>query len=188
MSDDDGSAGDEAGGTPQAKKVQLRISDALNNVITIIAQSVNTTDDGGVLAGIDLKGINYDSNGGVIIERLLLAPVALKWSPSGKQLWRAGRPEAKLHWMPHAKKGSRRPADPRHTALDDCDPNLVHDAGAAPRGNRGATAAANAARPKPTRNTIELIEAVRADAVQRGSGWGHTPRAISAVCLCEQVP
>ena len=80
MPDDEGIA--STTGKCPANVVRLRIGDALNNVMSTIVQAVNGQDDAAILAGTNLKGITYDSNPSMVIERLLHAADAHDTSAS----------------------------------------------------------------------------------------------------------
>jgi hypothetical protein len=76
MPDDEGNAGTT--GKCPANVVRLRIGDVLNNVMSTIVQAVSGHDDAAVLARIYLKGITYESNPNMVIERLLQQADALE--------------------------------------------------------------------------------------------------------------
>ena len=88
--EDDGSPGSSA--QQRRSAIQVRISSAMNNVMTILYQN----NEAGLLDGrVDLSKLNYNSNVGVIIAALLRA-LGFAWSEAGKKLWRRAEPDGAL--------------------------------------------------------------------------------------------
>ena len=89
---DDVAAGGEGTGSRAWQShvaTKVRISSAMNNVMTILYQNTKADLFDGRLS---LSKLNYKSNLGVIIAAMLSA-LGFAWSETGKRLWRRAEPD-----------------------------------------------------------------------------------------------
>ena len=95
----------------------------------------------------------------------------------------------KLSYRETKASNSRQPKEQRQTVAGQLgDIDLSHDASAPAAGSRAAQAAAEAARPPAAPQPLELIRADAGELIGSvGSGWGNTPRPLSACRACARA-
>lgn len=156
----------------------------MDNVVTTLLQHRGHSTLMSLIPG--LNKMNWHSNVGHVLDAVLQA-LGLRRSKDGKEIWTDAAP-AKLTYQETKSVNSRQPKQQRHTVagqLDEID--LAHDARAPAAGSSAAQAAAEAARPPAAPQPLELVDADAGERIGRvGSGWGNTPRSLSACCVCEQ--
>ena len=164
------------------KKVQTTVP--MDNVVTTLLQHRGHSTLMSLIPG--LSKLNWQSNVGHVLDVVLQA-LGLRRSKNGKEIWTDAATE-KLTYQETKSANSRQPKQQRQTVagqLDDVD--LAHDARAPAAGSSAAQAAAEAARPPAEPQPLELVGADAGERIGRiGSGWGNTPRPLSACCVCEQ--
>ena len=123
-----GRCSDGEAATAAKAGTHTRISDHMNNVVTILFQNKS---DSFFRDRLDLSSINYKKNVGHVLEAVLDV-MGIKWSASGKCIWWAAEPAGeKLSWRAPALQGSRAPAEERSTAMGGIAlMDLEHDASA----------------------------------------------------------
>ena len=117
----DAADGGDRGGANSVSRP--RVSTAIHHVLqTIVQHAAEAFHDklkplSSVLCTLELSGVNWNSNPGVIVAALLRA-AGLAWNSTGKKLWRRADPAETIEWrQPAAARGSLRPAAPRATTL-----------------------------------------------------------------------
>ena len=160
---------------------QVRVSEQMNNVTTILVQQ--RLDDT-VLAGLDISQLNGNSNPGDALKAVLEA-IGFRMSADGKQLWHCADARRVLKWKPTAASNSRKAAAGNSTQQRVAGSAGAHDAKHAARGSRWAVAAAADARPGAPLPIMRVPPAASARIAAGGSGWGNTARPLADCCLVE---
>ena len=188
----DAADGGDRGGANSVSRP--RVSTAIHHVLqTIVQHAAEAFHDklkplSSVLCTLELSGVNWNSNPGVIVAALLRA-AGLAWNSTGKKLWRRADPAETIEWRQPAAShgGSLRPAAPRATTLGGIGAaaGLQHDPESGSAASARAQRAAEAARPSAPR-ALELVAPAAVDRLARGSGWGNVPRPLARCCMAEQ--
>ena len=158
---------------------------AMDNVVTTLLQHKDHFMLKTLMPG--LPKLNWQSNVGHVLDVALQA-LGLRRSKAGKELWTETAPE-KLSYQETKAANSRQPKEQRQTVAGQLgDIDLSHDASAPAAGSRAAQAAAEAAPPPAAPQPLELISPDAGERIGRiGTGWGSTPRPLSACCVCESI-
>ena len=111
--------GDRAGANSTKKMTVSR--QILHVLQTIVQHAAEAFHDklkplSSALCTLELSGVNWNSNPGVIVAALLRA-AGLAWNSTGKKLWRRADPAETIEWRQPAGSRSLKPAAPRATTL-----------------------------------------------------------------------
>jgi hypothetical protein len=157
---------------------QVRVSEQMNNVTTILVQQRL---DNVVFGGLDISQLSGKSNTGDVLKALLEA-LGYRMSADGKRLWHDANPRRVLQWQPTTHATSRLAAGGSTTAQRVEGSAGAHDAEHAARGSRWAVTAAADARPGAPLPIMRVPPAASARIAAGGSGWGNTATCDYDLC------